>query len=189
MKTIITLMAAMFLATMAAPAQTTLHVTAPNGGETVRIGQRVTVRWTTTGNADQVSLLLSSDGGATFRLLPSVGLFTGRLQNTGRFDWTIPSTVQPGTRYRIMVQALHRIGDPPGPPAQDISDANFIILGSAPVTVPSGPALTPQSSLKKEIQELERTEMREFYQKHPELVPPKGPQPDPSPIDMPGQGK
>ncbi len=101
----------------------------PNGGEVFTAGQTQTIRWQaanlTAGN--QVSIQLSTDGGASYAPIATVG-------NTGSYDWTIPN--QPTST------ALVRISDAGNGAIKDSSAGVFQILANQPPTANAGPGQT-----------------------------------------------
>ncbi|HJZ69544.1 MAG TPA: LamG-like jellyroll fold domain-containing protein, partial [Blastocatellia bacterium] len=114
-----------------------VHLTAPNGGESLFVGQNVNITWAATdpdgdSNIKKFQLKLSTDGGANFNFTinPNV-VGTAR-----QFAWTVP----PGfntTQGRIRVIAT----DAGDLSAQDDSDGNFTITDvgvTATVTAPNG---------------------------------------------------
>ncbi len=115
----------------------TVTVTAPDGEETLQVGQPFDITWTASDpNGDatikRFDVRLSTDGGANFNftLAPNVG------GNDRKFTWTVPAgsnTVQ----GRIRVIAT----DNQGATAQDDSNANFTITDAgvtASLTSPNG---------------------------------------------------
>src|SRR5205807_8100630 len=55
--------------TITVPPPSGVHVTAPNGGETSKVGTYQTVRWTTSNAGTSVKIELSRDGGRTWATL------------------------------------------------------------------------------------------------------------------------
>lgn len=115
----------------------TVTVTAPNGGETLQLGQMVDLTWTASDpNGDatitKFEIRLSTDGGTNFNftITPNVA---GDLR---KFTWTVPvgfNTTQ--GRIRVIVT------DNQNATAQDASDANFTITDAgvtATLTFPNG---------------------------------------------------
>lgn len=97
-------------------------VVEPNGGETWCAGSTKTIRWNSTG-VDYVVIELSADGGQTWTTLA-----TNVPASAGSWNWSIPSTQQPGSQYRI------RISDASDAQLFDVSDANFTISGPPQIT-------------------------------------------------------
>ncbi|HOT90730.1 MAG TPA: putative glycoside hydrolase [Anaerolineae bacterium] len=95
------------------PAQPTLTLTAPNGGESWQVGSQHLIQWTTTGSIPNVSLSYSTDGFATSHTI------VASIANTGSYNWTIPNT--PATTARVRVSSVVT------PSIHDDSDANFTI--------------------------------------------------------------
>jgi len=94
----------------------------PNGGEVIRAGTRVTIRWQSSDNVGIVNqkIKLSYDGGATFPL-KIVGGLPGDAQ---RYRWQVPADIQLTTQARILVQAR----DAAKNKRRAISQANFRII-------------------------------------------------------------
>jgi hypothetical protein len=97
-------------------------VISPNGGETLEYGTQYEIRWSATDNArvTSVTLLLSTDGGASF---PDT-IATGEA-NDSSYTWTVPD-VTSGT-VRVRVVALDGVPNE----GMDASDADFTLVGSA----------------------------------------------------------
>ena len=115
----------------------TVTVTAPNGGETLQVGQTFDITWTASDpNGDatiqKFDVRLSIDGGANFNLTVAPNLAgTAR-----KFTWTVPVGFNT-TQGRIRVVAT----DNQGGTAQDDSNANFTITdtgGVATLVSPNG---------------------------------------------------
>jgi murein tripeptide amidase MpaA len=101
----------------------------PNGGETLSVGQTVTVRWFTHAPAPaDVNLYLSTDGGLTFPYT----IVTGETPD-GSYTWTVPNL--PSTRCRMKL-VVNYWGAAPG---SDISDADFTITTQTPTLIYSFP--------------------------------------------------
>lgn len=103
----------------------TVRLVGPNGGEAFALGARDTIRWVAFDDiaVDSVSVLLSTDGGATY---PTV---LGRGEaNDSSFVWDVSGSAS--ERCRIKIVAYDRSGYS----ASDISDADFEIydLAGAP---------------------------------------------------------
>ncbi|MFH1219594.1 MAG: M6 family metalloprotease domain-containing protein [Candidatus Eisenbacteria bacterium] len=108
----------------------TVTLSTPNGGELFEMGDPDTIRWIAFDDieVDSVSILLSTDGGATF---PTV-LAHGEA-NDSSFVWNVAGPMS--TQCRIRVVAYDRSGYS----AYDGSDADFEIFDPAGV-----PATQPQ---------------------------------------------
>ena len=106
--------------------QGTLVVTAPNGGELARFGQRVIIKWTATDFAltsPDVMVELSRDGGQSYGEV----LFDSVSTSAGQVEWVVtgPAT----TRARVRVTAVTI------PAFSDTSDADFEIRQPSVITV------------------------------------------------------
>lgn len=98
----------------------TVSVTSPNGGESWRIKTAQTITWTSSLLTDNVDILLSTDGGATF---PHV--LAADIANTGSYSLAASANAYAGTQIRIRVQRANAAG---GPPPSDASNANFRVV-------------------------------------------------------------
>lgn len=93
-----------------------------NGGETLTPGASQSVQWISDddkGAASGVTLLLSTDGGATY---PTT--IAASQTALGSFNWTVPNVTSSQCRIRVVA------GDVDGNTGADASDANFRIAGS-----------------------------------------------------------
>ena len=115
----------------------TVSVTAPNGGETLQVGQAFDITWTASdpngdGTIQKFEVRLSTDGGTTFNTI-----IAPNVAGTARkFTWTVSAGFNT-TQGRIRVIAM----DDQGATAQDASDANFTIADVgvvATLTFPNG---------------------------------------------------
>ncbi len=102
-------------------AATPFAITAPNTGISIPGSTNFNVTWNASGNAANVKISLSTDGGNTF---PTV--LAASTPNDGSELVLIPT--MPTTTARIKVEAVGNI-------YFDISDTNFTITGSAPLTL------------------------------------------------------
>ena len=93
---------------------TSIKVTAPNGGESWVYNTIHYITWNYTGLIDRVNIELSLDGGFTYSML------FRSIPNTGRYSWIVPINAT-GSSCRI------RISDAAGT-ASDISDNNFTVV-------------------------------------------------------------
>jgi hypothetical protein len=115
----------------------TVQVTAPNGGETLQVGEAFDIKWNASdANGDatiqKFEIRLSTDGGTNFNFV-----ITPNVPGTTRkFTWTVPVGFNT-TQGRIRVIAT----DDQAATGQDNSDANFVITDAgvvATVTAPNG---------------------------------------------------
>lgn len=115
----------------------TVAVVAPNGGETLQVGQSVDITWTASDpNGDatiqKFDVLLSTNGGTNFNFTIAPNVAGG----VRKFTWLVPvgfNTTQ--GRIRVIVT------DNQGATAQDDSNANFTITDAgvtATVVTPNG---------------------------------------------------
>ncbi|MCW3083969.1 MAG: hypothetical protein JWP12_1335 [Bacteroidetes bacterium] len=109
------------------PLNTSIIVTAPNGGEVWQVGgptQNIT--WAAVGTSTNLTIQYSTDNGATWTTIT-----TTAVASSGLYNWTIPNT--PGT------QCLVRIYDAANPCKIDQSDAVFTILPGTPFITVTAP--------------------------------------------------
>ncbi|MCI0643626.1 MAG: carboxypeptidase regulatory-like domain-containing protein [Chloroflexi bacterium] len=95
------------------PPAGSITVIAPNGGEVWPVGSTQTIQWTSQGVTGNVRLLLSRNGGASYKQIAN------NVPNTGAFQWTV---TRPAT-----TQALIRVISIDQPTVQDTSDSVFSI--------------------------------------------------------------
>lgn len=115
----------------------TVHVTAPNGGETLQVGQQFDIKWDASDlNGDNTiqkfEVRLSTDGGSNF----SLTILPNPAGTARKLTWTVPVGFNT-TQGRIRVVAT----DDQDATGQDQSDANFTITDagtSATITAPNG---------------------------------------------------
>jgi hypothetical protein len=112
------------------------HVTAPNGGETLQVGQPFDIKWDASdANGDatiqKFEIRLSTDGGLNFNFTIAPNL----PGSTRKFTWTVPIGFNT-TQGRVLVIATDQ-----SLTGQDDSDANFTITdtgATATLTAPNG---------------------------------------------------
>lgn len=107
------------------PPSVTVH--SPNGGEVYSAESTQLVAWTASDESGiaRIDILLSDDGGATYRAM-LIGV-----PNDGQCDLFIPN--YPGAQTRIMVAAIDNAGNH----GHDASDGDFTIVGTPPGLVPT----------------------------------------------------
>ncbi len=83
------------LATCESAQPVTVTVTAPNGGETARIGEIFDVTWTNTGFVGNVLIEYTYDNGTNWTTI------VDGESNTGSYSWTVPPTLSATCKVRI----------------------------------------------------------------------------------------
>ncbi|MBI5566906.1 MAG: hypothetical protein HY870_18555 [Chloroflexi bacterium] len=78
------------------PPPASITVIAPNGGEVWRIGSTQTIQWTATSVTGNVRILLSRDGGASYKQIAT------HVSNTGAFQWTVTKPAATGALIRVI---------------------------------------------------------------------------------------
>ena len=114
------------------PAQTSVTVTAPNGGEVWMIGTPRNITWASTGTVGNVDIAYSLNSGVSWTSV------VANTANDGTHPWTVPA-VTPSTNCLVRVWGITD-HDP-----SDTSDEVFAITANTAETVttpttPSGPA-------------------------------------------------
>jgi hypothetical protein len=89
-------------------------VTYPNGGEIFEIGSAVTIKWTSTDVTGKMVILLYKKG-----IMSAV--ISNSCENTGSFQWNIPSNFSEGSDYRIRIRSINDLT------VNDFSDGDFTI--------------------------------------------------------------
>lgn len=109
----------------------TVAVSAPSGGEVWFQGSTHPIQWSASdlNGVDSVTVLLSTDGGASFPRVLGRGL-----ANTGSFDWLVD--IAPSSFCRVQVRAW----DPSLNLGTSTGAANFAVADSALVAVGDGAA-------------------------------------------------
>jgi hypothetical protein len=100
------------------------RVTSPNGGESWEVGSTQSIKWTNSGDINNVMIEYSYDNGNTWSTLIS------SIENSGTYDWTIPDTVS--DECLVRVSANDGEGDPK---PTDVSDEVFSILRPSSPTI------------------------------------------------------
>jgi hypothetical protein len=113
------------------PLSDDITVTAPNGGESWTVGSLQEIKWTSTGDINNVLIEYSTDNGQTWKMIVQT------TPNNGSFDWTIPETVSDECLVRVTAN-----DDDLDPKPSDMSDEVFSIVpdlaGEFRVTSPNG---------------------------------------------------
>ncbi len=103
-----------------------LTLTAPNGGENWAVGSSKTITWTRVGSIANAKIEYSTNSGTTY---PNVIVAsTGAAAEA--YIWTIPDAI--GTTRKV------KISDASDASVNDVSDADFTIMGAFAVTAPNG---------------------------------------------------
>jgi hypothetical protein len=121
------------IVTPAPPPQSTINLTAPNGGESWQTGTTHYITWAATGNIANVKIELYKNG-----IYDST--ITANTQSTRPYyNWTIPSAQTTGTTYKIKITDISNTS------IYDYSDSSFSITSLQPppqstitITVPNG---------------------------------------------------
>jgi hypothetical protein len=110
-----------------------IGVTAPNGGESLTVGDSSGITWSVTGSVSNVKIEYSTDNGSTYTAVTeSEGAANdGIVTNDGSFSWTVPDTISSLCLVRISdVDSGH-------PASSDTSDAVFSIQAGFTITAPA----------------------------------------------------
>lgn len=102
-----------------------LTLTAPNGGESWRVGQANPITWTTRGNVPAVRLEYSRDG-----FVSEAKVIAESVQNTGFYSWTAPDDLSPYTQVRVMDASDFQV--------RDVSNQVFQLAASFMMMSPNG---------------------------------------------------
>ena len=102
--------------------QASITVTSPNGGETLKKGSTYTIRWNSNQAASSEVYIKLRKGGDTYQ--GTEGSVVTDTPNTGRYNWTIPTTLPAGSDYAIRVISSSATG------VLDDSDSTFNIVSS-----------------------------------------------------------
>jgi hypothetical protein len=113
------------------PLSDDIIVTAPNGGESWTVGSLQEIKWTSTGDINNVLIEYSADNGQTWKMIVQT------TPNNDSFNWTIPETVSDECLVRVTAN-----DDNLDPKPSDMSDQVFSIVpdlaGEFRVTSPNG---------------------------------------------------
>ncbi|MDD5466037.1 MAG: Ser-Thr-rich GPI-anchored membrane family protein, partial [Candidatus Omnitrophica bacterium] len=101
-------------------------LTAPNGAEVWRVGTQQAVTWTKTGSLGNAEIKYSTDGGASYPNVITVGVPSSDLQ----FLWTIPDNASSNLKVKITSLTHTDVFDE--------SNAVFSIKPSVSLTAPNG---------------------------------------------------
>ena len=108
----------------------------PNGGELWVAGETYDITWYAPDQIQNVEILLSNDGGASYPVQ-----VVASTPNDGLFEWTIgndPGVI--GNQMRIKVRDVNwnEMGRTDDRWSSDVSDADFEIIGKLELTYPAG---------------------------------------------------
>lgn len=109
----------------------TVKVTSPNGSEQWEQGTQNKITWTYAGDPGNLIIVLLDGLGST-----STTIASGIAASSGSFTWTVPSTQNIGTEYKVKISSIA------SSTINDQSDNFFSIIAPLPagitVTVPNG---------------------------------------------------
>lgn len=100
-----------------------ISITSPNGGEVYQRGETVNITWSAPERIDSVMLAYKTCESCQNWIATGV-------ENTDSYEWTIPSTQQLGSNYKIYVIGY----DTGAGSVTDISDSSFEIVESSTLT-------------------------------------------------------
>ncbi|MCP5048345.1 MAG: hypothetical protein GY940_14340 [bacterium] len=94
----------------------TVKITYPNGGEVLKAGSQVAVKWQSKGlrTNDNMVIILFKKG-------IKHSIISKKAPNSGRFNWRVPPRLPKGRDYRIRIRVLKNLS------VNDFSDRNFTI--------------------------------------------------------------
>lgn len=118
-----------------------ITVTSPNGGDSLKVGTRQQITWSTYGLIDSVKVELSKDNGDSWMV------FTAKTLNTGIFKFYVPDLVTEKCIVKVSSTANESISDVSDTPFSiynpnssinnhigNFKAGNLVFLGSNPVT-------------------------------------------------------
>jgi hypothetical protein len=123
-----------------------IFLSAPDGGEKWYTGKSYRINWSiSNGTPDyKIDIYLSPDGGFTWNHTIAKGIIRSS-QGPGYYQWTVPYTLQNGTKYRVKTQVQDANTDV----GVDWSRANFeIVHNAAPPVLPDVHVVSPNGGEK-----------------------------------------
>lgn len=87
----------------------------PNGGEVIRKGSPVSIRWQAAPAGGNMVLVLYKKG-------IKHTVISNKAPNSGSFNWTVPANIPPGTDYRVRIRIAENLA------VNDFSDRDFTII-------------------------------------------------------------
>ena len=91
-----------------------IRIDFPNGGEVLKSGSPVGVRWQSLGVNGNVAILLFKDG-------EQYSIIAESVPNSGAYQWNIPADLPDSGRYRLRICLLNDLR------VNDFSDRDFAI--------------------------------------------------------------
>ena len=91
-----------------------IRIIYPNGGEVLKTGSSVTIKWQWKNASGKVILILYKKG-------IKHSIISKQAANTGMFRWKIPRNIPVGSDYRVRIRVLKKLY------INDFSDGNFTI--------------------------------------------------------------
>jgi len=142
-----------------------IAVTYPNGGESLRVGETVTIRWTADlGLIPDALIQVSPDDGENWCIINETQAVLPSQGNWGNYQWTIPDSMQSdagkislaSTKCLVRVQTYSY-------EYPDASDSWFTVINDSPVGTQRSATATANRAYTDEA--LEAAVMREFVEK------------------------
>ncbi|MBN2346569.1 MAG: hypothetical protein JXO51_09290 [Candidatus Aminicenantes bacterium] len=96
------------------PAERFIRIDFPNGGELLRGGSEVGIRWHSLGVQGDLAILLFKEG-------DQYATIASATANDGAFQWSVPTDLPDGARYRLRICSLRDLR------LNDFSDRDFAI--------------------------------------------------------------
>ncbi|MFC1514986.1 Ser-Thr-rich GPI-anchored membrane family protein, partial [Candidatus Omnitrophota bacterium] len=103
-----------------------LRLTAPNGGEVLRVAESANIIWEPIGSIKEVDLTYSTDGGVSF----AQKIASGADAAQGIFYWEVPDAIGDSLRVKVTDASDREVSD--------ISDADFTVKGTLSLLSPNG---------------------------------------------------
>ncbi len=95
-------------------ADRSIRIEYPNGGEVLKRGTQVAVRWSTQGIEGNLALLLFKNG-------EQLAIIAAGIPDNGLFQWTVATSLPEATGYRLRLCSLNDLR------INDFSDGDFSI--------------------------------------------------------------
>jgi hypothetical protein len=91
-----------------------IKIVYPNGGEVLKAGTRIQIKWQSEGLQSKVVIVLYKKGIKHLVISPQT-------DNNGTFSWRIPANIPEGNEYRVRIRSFEELS------VNDFSDRDFTI--------------------------------------------------------------